>query len=175
MASTVLSIPHKFESYASVSSYIINLIHRNFCIFNSEYFIYYGIVISNCMIVSIASPPSLLFLSLKMLCLSFLGWRRRIGDQNPAWRNIWRSFKILRRALINIMGCVCNYRLRYLWFALDAWLHYFMLDVVNLNIEFADAFFVCTSLLFERKYELKIFNILRKEEWELRSPDKSTK
>jgi len=39
-----------------------------------------------------------------------------------------------------------------------------MLDVVNLNIEFADAFFVCTSLLFERKHELKIFNILRKEE-----------
>ena len=28
-----------------------------------------------------------------------------------------------------------------MWFALNAWLHYFMLDVVNLNIEFAHAFF----------------------------------
>ena len=71
LASTVLSISHKFESYASVSSYIINLSHRNFCIFNLEYFIYYGIVISNCMIVSIASPPSLLFCLSKCFVYQF--------------------------------------------------------------------------------------------------------
>ena len=71
LASTAFSNSHKFESYASVSSYIINLIHRNFCIFNSEYFIYYGIVISNCMIVSIASPPSLLFCLSKCFVYQF--------------------------------------------------------------------------------------------------------